>query len=91
MLSVARYRDLMVSAVSGEHKHHARRGAEVRFRDAAIDEADRAVKLQRVGIGGDLQALSPRARKISAMRLTSAVAIPRLKVRCPAPSGLRIL
>ena len=46
-----------------------------RFRDAAVDEADRAVKLQRVRIGGDLQALCPRARKISAMQQTSAVAI----------------
>ena len=35
------------------------RGAEVCFRDAAVDEADRAVKLRRVRIGGDLQALCP--------------------------------
>jgi len=78
MLLVARYRDLMLPTLSGEHEYHARRGAEVRFRDAAVDEAGGAVKLQRVRIGGDLQALCPRARKISVMRLTSAVAIPRL-------------
>ena len=33
MLRVARYRDLMVATLSGEHKDDARRGAEVRFRD----------------------------------------------------------
>ena len=57
MLSVPRYRDLMVSALSGEHEHHARRGAEVRFRDAVVDETGGAVEPQRVRIGGDLQAL----------------------------------
>jgi len=65
MLPVPRYRDLMVPTLSGEHEHHARRGAEVRFRDAAVDEADGAVKLQRVRIGGDLQALrAPRPQDL---------------------------
>ena len=52
MLPVLRYRDLMMPAQSGEHEHHARRGAEVRFRDAAVDETGSAVKPQRVRIGG---------------------------------------
>ena len=61
LLPVPRSRDMLVPTLSGEHEHHARRGAEDRFRDAAVDEADRAVKPQRVRIGGDLQALCPRA------------------------------
>ena len=71
-------------------KDHARRGAEVRFRAAAVDEAGRAVNLQRVRIGGDLRALCPRARKISAMQLTSAVAIPRLLYdQTPSPGSTK--
>ena len=44
---------------SAEHEHQARRGAEVRFRDAAVDEAGGAVETHRVRIGGDFQALCP--------------------------------
>jgi hypothetical protein len=66
---------------SGEHEHHSGRGAEVRFGDAALDETYGAVKPQRVRIGGDLQRSAPSARRISAMRLRSAAAIPRASCR----------
>jgi hypothetical protein len=51
-----RHPDLQVPRQSGDREHHARRGAELRFCDAAVDEAGSAVKSQRVRIGGHLQA-----------------------------------
>lgn len=44
----------MVPLLAGEHEDHAGRGAEVRFGDAAVDESDGAVELQRARIGGGL-------------------------------------
>ncbi len=56
----------MVRGQSGEREHHSRRGTEVRFGGAALDEAYGAVKRQRVRIGGNLQALcSPRLGSVS--------------------------
>jgi hypothetical protein len=44
----------MAPSLSGEYQDHAGRGAEDRFRDAVVGEADGAVEPQSVRIGGDL-------------------------------------
>ena len=47
----------MVPVQSGDREQHARCGAKLRFCDAAVGETGGSVELQRVRIGGHLQAL----------------------------------